>query len=113
MHFSNRESVYVQIAQDIFRLILMNELKQGDVLRSVRALAKEYQVTPKTIQNATNYLVELGVLIKRQGVGMTITDDIKVIEDVKWLYIKELKQELEQNLFKVGISLEEFLGEEG
>lgn len=112
MNFSNNESVYIQIAQDIYRQILIKELKPGDVIDSVRVLAKTYQVTPKTIQNATNYLVDLEILVKRQGVGMMVTSDTEIIEKVKQFYIKDLKKELELNLSRMGITLDEFLSDE-
>ncbi|MCY1152678.1 MAG: substrate-binding domain-containing protein [Pleomorphochaeta sp.] len=63
---------YEIIAQHIIEKIENKEWKEGDIIPTVRELAKLYNVSPQTANKATAHLVGLGILSSRQGSGSII-----------------------------------------
>lgn len=55
-------------------LILEAALKEGDPLPSIRAVAAEYRLNPLTVLKGYQQLVEEGLVEKRRGRGMYVTD---------------------------------------
>jgi GntR family transcriptional regulator len=49
-------------------------LKSGEAIPSVRQLSAEYRLNPQTILNATQLLVNEGLLEKQRGRGHFVTD---------------------------------------
>lgn len=60
------------IRNHITDLILGGELRDGDLLPSVRALATELRVNPLTVAKAYSRFVEQGVIEARRGMGTVI-----------------------------------------
>ena len=52
LNFKNRDPIYRQIADQIKNHIMVNQLKPGDMLPSVRKLAIELHIDPNTVQRA-------------------------------------------------------------
>lgn len=52
LDFKNRDPIYRQIAEQIKKMIAVNQLKPGDMLPSVRKLAIELDIDPNTVQRA-------------------------------------------------------------
>jgi len=49
-------------------------IKSGEAIPSVRLMSAEYRVNPQTVLNATQLLVNEGLLEKRRGQGHFVTD---------------------------------------
>ncbi len=107
MKYNKNQPIYIQVAQDIIHKILINELSKGDVLDSIRILAKNYKVTTNTMQNTLKYLEENGIIGKRHGYGTFV----KITGDkVREIYIeiaKEYAKEYLTSLSGIGITKEE------
>ncbi len=71
--------LYVQIIELVKNGILLESIKAGDQLPSVRGLAKDLQVNSLTIQKAYKLLEAEGVIQIRKGVGAFVSDDIKPV----------------------------------
>ena len=50
--FTSPKHIFIQISEQIKKYILSGYLKEGDVLPSIRVLAKELQISVITIKNA-------------------------------------------------------------
>lgn len=61
MNFQANYPIYLQIAEDIKRRIVIGELKAGDKLPSNAELALAYQVTPNTVQRIYRQLEAEGI----------------------------------------------------
>lgn len=87
--------------------IISKEIKNNDMLASVREQAKQYNVTPKTIQNAMKELEDLNLINKVQGSGMYITVNEtkrkKMIQDE----IKKLNIQYLNDMSKLGFTCTE------
>lgn len=63
---------YELIAQRIIEQVNNGVWKEGDLIPTVRELAKMYNVSPQTANRATAHLVNIGILSSRQGSGSII-----------------------------------------
>ena len=72
---------YELVAQYITDKIDKGDWKEGDVIPTVRELAKLYNVSPQTANKATSHLVSIGVLSSRQGSGSVVTKQSKMINN--------------------------------
>jgi GntR family transcriptional regulator len=66
--------IYAQIAERIRVAVGAGELRKGDGLPSVRALATRLRVNPATVVQAYRDLEQEGIVDMRQGAGTFIAD---------------------------------------
>jgi GntR family transcriptional regulator len=64
--------IYAQIADRVRVAVAAGDLKQGDALTSVRALAAELRVNPATVVQAYRALEREAIVELRQGAGTFI-----------------------------------------
>lgn len=73
LYFKNRDPIYRQIAEQIKNHIMVNQLKPGDMLPSVRKLAIELHIDPNTVQRAYLDLRFEGWIDTVQGKGCFVS----------------------------------------
>ena len=83
--------LYQQVKEQFLHQIAVGELKPGEEIPSIRALAAEIQVSVITIKRAYLELELEGVIQTRQGRGSCVADDAKLGNTLK-------EQELAQHL---------------
>ena len=83
MEFDDKVPIYLQIKQFLYQAIITDRLKSGAQLPAVRQLAAELTVNVNTVQRALSELIQEGVLITRRGRGNFVTNDIKVLIEMK------------------------------
>jgi GntR family transcriptional regulator len=66
--------IYRQLRDRMVALILEGALPEGDPLPSVRAVAADYRLNPLTVLKAYQQLVDEGLVEKRRGRGMYVSD---------------------------------------
>ena len=102
-HWNERDPIFLQIRDQIVRMILGDSLKPEEQLPSVRQVAAEYAVNPITVMKAYQLLTDEGVLEKRRGLGMFIQEGAQVrllaqerrqFLDVEWPRIRQRIQAL-------------------
>lgn len=67
--------IYQQIVEQVRRQVAGGQLKAGDELPSVRALAFEHAINPMTVSKAYSLLEGVGLLERRRGLGMVVAAD--------------------------------------
>lgn len=67
--------IYQQIVEQVRRQVAGGQLKSGDELPSVRALAAEHAINPMTVSKAYSLLESEGLLERRRGLGMVVAGD--------------------------------------
>ncbi len=70
--FRSGQPIYLQIVEQIRKLVASGELKQGDQLPTVRQLATELRVNFNTVARAYRLLDEAGLISTQQGRGTYI-----------------------------------------
>jgi GntR family transcriptional regulator len=66
--------IYRQIVEQVRLLIASGQLRAGDELPSVRALALLHAINPMTVSKAYSLLEADKVLSRRRGVGMVVAE---------------------------------------
>lgn len=95
---SSMVPIYEQIVNQIKTLIRNKELKENDILPSVRSLAKELKISALTVKKAYDNLESEGFTITVHGKGTYVaaTNSELLLEEQK----KELEADLEQAIQK-------------
>jgi len=70
---SSQVPIYEQIIKQIKTLISSGDLKDGDILPSVRAMAKELKISALTVKKAYDALEREGLAVTVQGKGSFIS----------------------------------------
>lgn len=83
MEFQNNYPIYLQIADDIKRRIVIGELHPGDKLPSNTDLAVAYTVNPNTVQRIYRQLEVEGITFTRRGVGTFLSEDPKLANQLR------------------------------
>lgn len=84
--------IYEQIYQQLSAAILSGELQEGQLLPSIRALAKDLRVSVITTKRAYDELERDGLLYTVAGKGCYVAEkSVDLIRDER---VKELKQHL-------------------
>jgi GntR family transcriptional regulator len=66
--------IYRQLRDRVVAMILEGVLSDGDALPSVRHVAAEYRLNPLTVLKGYQELVEEGLVEKKRGRGMFVTE---------------------------------------
>lgn len=99
--------IYIQL-QDYIKLgIISGRYLPGDKLPSVRDLAEEAAVNPNTMQKALAELERLGMVYTQRTSGRFITEDVKMIEELKRSIAKEQITQFFEAMKKIGFSIQE------
>ncbi len=64
--------IYRQIVDQVQRWVASGQVRSGDELPSVRALAQQHAINPMTVSKAYSLLEADGLLERRRGLGMVI-----------------------------------------
>lgn len=89
---SSMQPIYEQIVEQIKAEILSGSLKQGTMLYSVRALAKELKISALTVKKAYDILEQEGFVITIHGKGSFVA---QVKSELK---LEEKRKEVEADL---------------
>jgi GntR family transcriptional regulator len=71
---SDAAPIWKQIEEGIRRMIALGTLAPGDIVPSVRDLAKSLRVNPNTVARAYQRLTDAGVLAVRRGEGTYVAE---------------------------------------
>lgn len=66
---TSQEPIYQQIVRQIKNLIMSGKLTEGEILPSIRKLAKELQISVITTKRAYDELEKDGYIVSRPGKG--------------------------------------------
>jgi GntR family transcriptional regulator len=70
--------IYRQLRDRVVAMILEDVLGDGDALPSVRNVAAEYRLNPLTVLKGYQELVDEGLVEKKRGRGMFVTDGASI-----------------------------------
>lgn len=70
--YDGGEAVYQQIADQVKFLVARGELEPGAKLPSIRSLASELKINPRTVVKAYEHLERDQLVVSRQGQGVYI-----------------------------------------
>lgn len=105
--------IFEQVAEIVENQILNGVLKANDQSPSTTEFSNVYGINPATARKGLNILVDEGILYKKRGMGMFVTEDAKMIIENKRKkeYINNILPDLIKNMQLLGIGKEELLKE--
>lgn len=100
--------LYQQIKDQIKDAILKEELKQGDLLPSIRAFANDLKVSVLTIRRVYEELEQEGFVISQVGIGTSVSaSNLELLRDSKRRFVEEKMIDMIQTAKTLKISKEE------
>lgn len=105
---NSKESIYIQIKNQIKEKVLTGELKAGEALPSMRKLAMDLHISVITTKRAYEELEKEGFIYSIVGKGSFIAEQNEdMIKEKKLTVIEEKLLEVIANSKEVGLSLKE------
>lgn len=74
LKFENEKPIYIQLADWLADNILSGQIKEGEQIPSTTEISVTYKVNPATALKGVNLLVEKGVIYKKRGLGMFVSE---------------------------------------
>jgi GntR family transcriptional regulator len=93
-------------------MILEGVLGDGDALPSVRNVAAEYRLNPLTVLKGYQELVDEGLVEKKRGRGMFVTDGARqrLTKDERQRFIDNEWPKVLEQIERLGLDARELLG---
>ena len=100
--------LYQQIEEQIKDAILRNELKQGEILPSIRALANDIHVSVLTTKRVYDELQSEGFIITKAGKGSFVApENLELLQESKRQMVEIKLTEAWETAFSLGITKSE------
>jgi GntR family transcriptional regulator len=102
--------IYVQIADQVKRLVASGRLAPGEELPPIRALAERLLVNPNTVARAYRELELAGVVTKRRTAGTYVSDDAAPLDRAERVAIVAARVDaLLAEAKQLGVGLDELI----
>jgi GntR family transcriptional regulator len=104
--------IYRQLRDRVVAMILEGVLGDGDVLPSVRNVAAEYRLNPLTVLKGYQELVDEGLVEKKRGRGMFVTDGARrqLLKDERERFLAKEWPEVAATIERLGLDASQLLG---
>jgi GntR family transcriptional regulator len=109
--WDDSQPIYRQLRDRVVAMILEGVLKEGDPLPSVRNVAAEFRLNPLTVLKGYQQLVDEGLVEKRRGRGMFVSDGAKkaLMKDERQRFLEEEWPKVYGTIQRLGLSASELL----
>ncbi|MBR4732947.1 MAG: GntR family transcriptional regulator [Lachnospiraceae bacterium] len=102
--------IYEQIERQIKEMIVSGELKEGEMLPSIRALAADVKISVITVKRAYEDLEKEGMIYSVQGKGFYVDNpDLQYVKEKETVGIEEHLGEWVSEAKKAGMTKQEAL----
>lgn len=107
MDFSASIPIYLQVVEEIKRLLMCGELKPGEKLWSAREMALRYQINPNTAARVYKELEAQQLCYTKRGLGTYLTEEPGIAETLRKERAQKLVQKFVTELTGLGYTKEE------
>jgi len=73
MEFKRNQSIYLQIADQVYENILAYRWKEGDRIPSIREMSVSIEVNPNTVLRSYAYLQDQDIIHNQRGIGYFVS----------------------------------------
>jgi GntR family transcriptional regulator len=100
--------IYRQLRDRVVAMILEGVLGDGDALPSVRNVAAEYRLNPLTVLKGYQELVDEGLVEKKRGRGMYVTDGARkqLLKDERQRFLEKEWPRIAATIDRLGLDFE-------
>ena len=115
IHWSDGAPIYRQLKDRVIAMMLDGILKPGEALPSVRQVAAEYQLNPITVSRAYQELADEGLVEKRRGLGMFVTEEAsrQLRSSERERFLRDEWPAVAERIQRLGLSLADLLNPTG
>lgn len=105
--------IYRQLRDRVVAMILEGALADGDALPSVRNVAAEYRLNPLTVLKGYQELVDEGLVEKKRGRGMFVTDGARtqLLKDERQRFLDKEWPQVAATIERLGLDVAQLLEE--
>lgn len=109
--FNNDKPIFIQIREIIEDQIVNGLLSEEEQAPSTNQLVNFYKINHATVAKGINQLVDEGILYKKRGIGMFVSEGAKnkLMDKRKKAFSDEYVVPLVQEASKLGISINEII----
>ena len=103
--------IYRQLRDRVVAMMLEGVLNDGDALPSVRNVAAEYRLNPLTVLKGYQELVDEGLVEKKRGRGMFVTEGARkqLLKDERQRFLDKEWPLVAATIQRLGLDLAELL----
>ena len=103
--------IYRQLRDRVVEMILEGVLGDGDALPSVRNVAAEYRLNPLTVLKGYQELVDEGLVEKKRGRGMFVTDGARkqLLKDERQKFLDKEWPSVVATIHRLGLDVDSLL----
>ncbi len=103
--------IYRQLRDRVVDMILEGVLGDGDALPSVRNVAAEYRLNPLTVLKGYQELVDEGLVEKKRGRGMFVTDGARrqLLKDERQRFLDKEWPKVVATINRLGLDIDSLL----
>ncbi len=103
--------IYRQLRDRVVAMILEGVLGDGDALPSVRNVAAEYRLNPLTVLKGYQELVDEGLVEKKRGRGMFVTDGAQkqLLKDERQRFLDKEWPQVAATIERLGLDANQLL----
>ena len=103
--------IYRQLRDRVVDMILEGVLGDGDALPSVRNVAAEYRLNPLTVLKGYQELVDEGLVEKKRGRGMFVTDGARkqLLKDERQRFLDKEWPDVVATIRRLGLNTDSLL----
>ncbi len=107
MEFSASTPIYLQVVEEIKRMLINGELQPGDKLWSARDMAVRYQINPNTAARVYRELELQNLCFTKRGLGTYLTEEAGIAEKLKKEKAEQLLADTVKNFLGLGYTKKE------
>jgi GntR family transcriptional regulator len=110
-NWNEDQPIYRQLRDRVVAMILEHVLGDGDALPSVRNVAAEYRLNPLTVLKGYQELVDEGLVEKKRGRGMFVTEGARtrLLEDERERFLNKEWPKVSATINRLGLDPEALL----
>ena len=114
-NWNEDQPIYRQLRDRVIAMILEGVLGDGDALPSVRNVAAEYRLNPLTVLKGYQELVDEGLVEKKRGRGMFVTDGarVRLLADERQRFIDVEWPKVVETIERLGLDATDLLASVG
>jgi len=110
-NWNEDQPIYRQLRDRVVAMMLEGALKDGDALPSVRNVAAEYRLNPLTVLKGYQELVDEGLVEKKRGRGMFVTEGARkqLLKDERQRFLDKEWPLVAATIARLGLEAEDLL----
>ena len=112
--WNENQPIFLQIRQRLVEMILKGQVKPGEALPSIRQASADLAVNPLTVTKAYQSLVDQGVVEKKRGMGMYVSEGahLALLEQEREAFLSEVWPRIRKQIEALNLDLETLMKSE-